>query len=84
MENDQSIKPCSVYMKLDPSLSPDTLDPSEASKQDRFKEEMQYTGNFCATLSTLWIVSSQSKRWSAYKLAYMAILLYKVLLLSVL
>lgn len=49
MENDQSIKPCSVYMKLDPSLSPDTLDPSEASKQDRFKEEMQYKGNFCAT-----------------------------------
>lgn len=57
MENDQSIRPCSVYMKLDSSLSPVTLDPFEALTQEGFKEDMQYKGNFCATFSTLWNVS---------------------------
>lgn len=46
MENDQSIKPRSVYMKLDSSLSPDTLDPFEALTQEGLKEDMQYKGNF--------------------------------------
>lgn len=36
-------------MKLEPILSPDSLNPFEALTQEGSKEDMQYKGNVCAT-----------------------------------